>query len=1610
MDNDAIWKIIHAHFEENPQTFVSHHVESYNDFFQKGIFQIFKEKNPIHLRSKFDERLGDYKHQCKLYLGGKDGSKLYFGKPVIHDKDNAHYMYPNEARLRNMTYAMTVHYDVDLEFIYLLSPGETPKNLDAEMLQELVAETKGGGVEFDEDGVFNAGYISDQLEKFAGSNDIHGINTEDTSPESENVDGQENGDEMVGGAKRITREEKQRAPIKMTTQIAAKLREANEKTVASTNRQIYKTSLKNLYLGKFPIMLQSDFCILNGISREMRYTLGECRNDPGGYFIINGKEKTVIVQEKFGDNMLYIQQTDGDDKYTHAAKIRCVSENAAKPVRTLSIMIRRSDDKYRRENVVVNIPNVRAPVPLFIVFRALGILSDREIIDYCLLDREKYAFMEDMFIPSVYDAGNIMTQESALTFISQLTKYHTVAYAHEILTDYFLPHVGETNYIDKAYYLGNIVFRLLCVSAGLEQPTDRDNFKYKRIEVVGSLLYDLFKEYYTMQLKHIYVWLEKALYYSQSMYEEDLHKLVFENYREAFSKRIVDEGFRKAFKGNWGAQEHTKRIGIVQDMNRLSFNSMLSHLRKTNLPMDSSVKLVGPRVLHNSQWGFIDPIDTPDGGNIGLHKSLAIFTYISRGVSREPMIAWMREQLGMKALAELTPLVISTMTKVIINGYWAGVIDDPIGSVRKIRLFRRNALIPIHTSATFHIKHNTVYVYTDAGRVYRPLFYKDDETGKWSFEQSPDMLKKIQSGAITWTELIAGFNERNADIDFKPTYPIMYELSKLYSGVNSGETNPAKYDRFLKNKAVLDYIDPSETEDALISVDVGDFAKQPPTTQRLYTHMELHASNTYGVMCNQIIFPENNPPTRNSFSCGQSKQAVSLYHTNFRLRMDKAAVVLNSGQVPLIKSRYLEYINHEEQPYGENAIVAIMCYTGYNVEDAVLINEGAIQRGLFRTTYYTTYEEHEETTKRGNAVSDKHFTNIEQSPNVVGLKTGYDYSLLDAAGLIRENVQVDDRTVLIGFTGNNPDRPDVRVDMSIKPKKGQLGVVDKSFMTEGEAGERIAKVRIREERIPNLGDKMASRAGQKGTVGLVVPEKDMPYTANGLRPDIIINPHALPTRMTIGQLVECITGKACLAQGGFGDCTAFNNNGSKVAVFGKTLARFGYHSSGNELMYNGMTGEQLESEIFIGPTYYMRLKHMVKDKINYRATGPRTVLTRQPVSGRANDGGLRIGDMERDVLISHGITAFLRESMLDRGDKTYMAVCNNSGMLAICNHDKNLFLSPMVDGPLRFSPSFDGKQLVLENITRFGRDFSVVEIPYALKLFIQELQAANIQLRIITEDNIKHMETLAFSKNMATLTGIPDITPAKLLQRAREAANKVAPNAESPDSLHTPTPVPESQTTVPLFKPESPEGPPPPPLFKPDSPEGPPPPPLQTGGKRHFGVGQPVFYSKSTQLGLNKYKLWRVKSVSSDFDTIETDAPELGDDSVQVVDPMDLREPTVDDYQTMKMEEQAQMQNQMQTQMQNQMIANQQAMIPSAQPGITVSPIIKIVNGPDNSTGGTDAQPQEGEIKIKGGQTYSHPTGNVRSVSTSAEKPVAESSALGGVIDFAKSLFIKKIE
>ncbi len=1252
------WNLIDTYFKDNPYNLVAHHLDSYNDFFSKDIFQIFRENNPIRFIERETEgkanekektkatKIGDKvnPNECLIYLGGKNGTKIYFGKPIIYDEESGksypHYMYPNDARLRNMTYGLTIHYDIDVEYNY---------------------------------------YNKEQ------------------------------------------------------------------------KIQLNKTYEK-IYLGRFPIMLHSNLCVLKGLSTDARFNLGECRNDYGGYFIISGKEKVILSQEKFGDNMLYVRKYSDGDLYSYSCEIHSVSEDSSKPIRYTSAKIIAPSATSTNNQIVIDVPNVKAPVPLFILMRALGVISDKSIIEYCLLDLKMNSNMIDLFIPSVHNANVIFTQQGALEYIASFTKRQTVTAAQDILMNYLLPHIGEDNYLNKAYFIGFMVNKLLRVSIGKEDVTDRDNFKFKRIETSGSLIYELFREFYLIQKQSIFLLIDKEFYYQPAKYRENFVSLIEDNIKDLFKSRVVEDGIKRGFKGNWGSSDRTKRIGLVQDLNRLSWFTHISHLRKINLPLDPTAKIVGPHLLHNTQWGYIDPVDTPDGGNIGLHKHLSISTSITNSFSAYPIIKWIRANTGLKLLTECSPEMISASTKMFVNGNWIGILDNPIQTVNNMKLFRRNGIIPAYTSISFSYETNIIYIYTDGGRLTRPIFYMSQKMGsngniinnKISYDEK-NIREKIAEKSLSWLQVTTGF-EQKKDENFNIRNNILYDINELYSGYDTLEKI---LEFFELNKAIIDYMDTSEEENALIAIKYADLK-----LNKYYTHCEIDPSLILGVMGNSITYPEANQLPRNCFSCGQSRQAVSVYHSNAQLRMDKMGVLLNYGQTPLVKSRYLEYINKEEQPYGVNAIVAIMSYTGYNVEDAILINEGSVNRGIFRTTYYTTYESREESSKVSGSSVNTVFSNIETKPNVRGIKDGFDYSKLDTYGIVKENTAIDDRIVLIGQVTSTSEQRGVYIDKSVTTKKGQLGFVDKSFISEGEEGFRIAKVRIREERMPAIGDKMASRCGQKGTVGLVIPEEDMPFTADGVRPDLIINPHAIPSRMTIGQLIESLFGKACCMYGGYGDCTAFATKGANYETYGHMLNNVGYHHSGNEILYNGFTGEQIYSEIFIGPTYYMRLKHMVKDKINYRATGKRNFLTRQTNQGRANDGGLKIGEMERDGIMGHGLSYFLNESYMIRGDQYFMGICNKTGSIAIYNPDANLFLSPFADGPLVFNQSVDGKE-VLNAISKFGRSFSLVRIPFALKLLIQELQVMNIQMRIITEDNVDQLLNLSYqSRNIDKLLQI----------------------------------------------------------------------------------------------------------------------------------------------------------------------------------------------------------------------------------------------------------------
>ena len=1183
---DFHFSFIEKYFKEN--TLVDHHILSCNDFYDISIPKIFMEKNPMRYYAGLNKTTNQYKYSAKIYVGGKKADKIYYGKPAIFDEKHVHYMFPNEARLRNMTYGISIHYDVEIE---------------------LTIQQESGTI---------------VLEK------------------------------------------------KLPAQ-------------------------EHYFLGMFPIMLQTKLCVLANLPADTRYYMGECKHDYGGYFIIDGKEKVLIPQEHFGNNLIYTRPVK-DNKHDYSVEIRSVSEDISKPRRTLAIR-RIMRKAMSNEQFVVFIPDVRIPVPLFIVMRALGITSDKDICKTILHDLDANESYLELLRPSIHDAGPIFNQKTALEFIGSFTKYHSIQAAYKCLVYQLLPHVGEMNFKAKACFIGHMVFELLKVIRKEEQPTDRDNYKYKRVQSSGVLMKELFLEYTKEMYDEVYKSIDKEFYYHESTYldEEPVEQqsrfmnLFMDDF---FKQRFIEEGFRKGFKGNWGAKAHTKRVGVIQSMNRLTYHSFISHLRRVDLEIDDSNKLVGPHLLHGSQYGLFDPIDV--GGSVGIDKQMSMMCAFTNPITNHEMMKWIsenmrEEELKVRFLEECSYEDMHWHTKLFINGVWVGMILDPMRFKQVFITCRRLGLISPFIGFAFDMKYKKISISCDEGRLVRPLFYLDK--GKLSYETMKDVDKR------TWKQCLFGMK-------MHPPFSPREVIQKM---------DPEN------DRVVVEYLDNSEMETLLIA---------STQIEKDCTHQEIHPSLLFGVMGGQVLFPENSALARNDYSCIQGRQAVSLYHSNFFNRIDTTGVLLNYGQKPVVKSRYTRLINEEEHPYGENAIVAIMCHTGYNVEDSILINESAVKRGLFNITYYSMYETYEETGDR----TEKRIAH----PVLKGathLKPGYNYNELGENGIIRENTILDDKTVMIGSIKYSNENPSEVSDASIFSAKGQTGIVDKVYLSQNDEGRRIVKVRVREERRPNIGDKFSSRCGQKGTIGTLIAEEDMPFTKDGLRPDLIINPHCMPSRMTINQLIECLFCKVAIQKGCAVDSTPFVNQGPKHKLLGGLLNEFDMHSSGNEILYNGMTGEQIESEIYMGPTYYTRLKHMTQDKINYRARGPRAALTRQTNHGRSKDGGLRIGDMERDSILSHGMSAFMYDSMMTRGDYYKMAICNHSGTIAIYNRSTQNFYSPVLDGPLQFEKT-DVDTFVPSIITKYGKEFSLVEVPYCLKLLMHELTTMNVQMRLITAENI----------------------------------------------------------------------------------------------------------------------------------------------------------------------------------------------------------------------------------------------------------------------------------
>lgn len=1035
-------------------------------------------------------------------------------------------------------------------------------------------------------------------------------------------------------------------------------------------------SRKKEFIGYVPIMLRSLFCVLSDKDDADLSDLGECIYDQGGYFVINGSEKVIIAQERLSNNHVYAFQKKQPSKFSWVIETRSQVEQVGRPVSTLTLQMYHKGGRGAIEGNQIRstLPYIRTDVPVVIIFRALGLVADRDIIEHVVYDLTDGEMM-DLFRPSLEEAFVIQRQDVALDFIGRrgsakdVTKEDRIRYAQMILQKEVLPHVGTEEHceVKKGFFIGYAVHKLLMCRLGRSDEDDRDHFGKKRLDLAGPLLGGLFRLLLRKLTKDVRKTLQICLDEGKEF-----------NISNSIKSHHITEGLKYSLAtGNWGDKGATTKAGVSQVLNRLTYASSLSHLRRSNTPLARTGKQAKPRQLHNTHWGMVCPAETPEGQAVGLVKNLALMAYITTGTAQIPVIEFL-EEFSTENLSEIRPEVIAEpgTCKIFVNGNWVGIHRDPKYLVDTFRSLRRTVDIDSEVSIVRDIADKEVRIYTDAGRICRPLFIVNSEQQLAIKKHHILQLQGIDPNTkhLTWSELM-----------------IM---------------------------GLVEYIDTEEEETTMIAMEPKDLDLEEAYSNT-YTHCEIHPSMILGVCASIIPFPDHNQSPRNTYQSAMGKQAMGIYASNYQVRMDTMAHVLHYPQKPLCTTRSMEFLHFRELPSGVNCIVGILVYTGYNQEDSLIMNQSAIDRGLFRSSYYRCYIDQEKASTIGMAgtATAEHFEKP-SSDSTRGMKHG-EYGKLDEDGLVAPGTRVSGDDILIGKTApvdNTIGMPSrfTKRDCSTSMKANENGIVDNVLVSTTKEGYRFTKVRVRNVRVPQVGDKFASRHGQKGTIGMTYRQEDMPFTVEGIVPDIIVNPHAIPSRMTIAQLIECLLGKVVVFQGCEGDATPFTD--VTVDDISSRLHAMGYQRHGNEALYQGHTGRPMNARVFMGPTFYQRLKHLVDDKVHSRARGPVAMLTRQPLEGRSRDGGLRMGEMERDCLITHGCANFLRDRFFVNSDQYRIHICERCGLTAQANLKKMTYecRSPMC----------------------IGRPTQVcqVEIPYAAKLLLQELQSMAIQTRIFTHE------------------------------------------------------------------------------------------------------------------------------------------------------------------------------------------------------------------------------------------------------------------------------------
>jgi len=1042
------------------------------------------------------------------------------------------------------------------------------------------------------------------------------------------------------------------------------------------HRHIYE----NVVLIDLPVMVKSKYCVLSRL-KEPLYN-DESLLDQGGYFLVNGGEKIFISQIAMQHNTPLIT-VDKKKANNLNLEIRSYHEDKIRSTSTMTAQLL-NDKAGSQVRIEVRVPFVKVTIPLPCIFRLMGVETKPAMLDWIQADPQddEAQHIRDLAAEALHDNLASLSVDALRTRIGTADskhkpKKHTdpAKYIAQIMDNEFLPHMGldaspETRRAKIACF-GLIIRKFLRVHAGLDKPHDRDHLGMKRVRTAGIMMALNIRQFMRMFLKN----LETAV-----RREDDKKPDRPVRVHRYMSSRFIGQKLRKGMQnGNWsvtqGGQNSTLN-GVVQKVVMMNPLATLSHARRAAVPLAREGKAPGPRQLPLSHMGLMCPCETPEGKPCGLILNYAQSEHVRLGVPTDLVL---RVVLGLKdvtPLAQSSLVALSHHTKLIVNGVLAGTTDQPTQVRHTLALMKQHGDLSFDASLVHKVDHQEIHVNTDEGCVLQPFIVmaKLAEFRRLYQRHHADLI-------VMWTEMrIAG---------------VLVMMDKE-----------------------------QEEQEALVCMTPWDLVTDP--RRRQYTHCVLHPAMMLGVAAAQIPYSDKNPAPRNMYGAGMAKQATARsagHQTQVANRIEMV-----TGQKPLVQTSSTRALKQDQVATGENVLLAIAPLDGMNQDDSVILNKRFLDLGGFRTLHFTLHKDQERHSNNDTERFERPDRVQEDQVKQAHLNT--DYGLLDDNGLVSPGSRVHENQALIGKTmrtaGLSNRKSDVVVrDRSTVWQHPEQAVVDKVLLAQGsKPNSRYSRVVLRSMRTPEMGDKFASRHAQKGVNGRTVAYEDMPFTEDNRVPDVIINSHCIPSRMTIGHLIEMLFGSAGVLKGELVNGTAFEIHDPE-AYLDQVMKEVGTPTFGNTVMYSGGSGIMQETPCFMGVIFYQRLKHMVTDKMHARARGPRLILTRQPAEGRARDGGLRFGEMERDNALSHGAPYVLADRLCLSSDKYLVPVCRRCGLMGERGRpvSDRMYSAVLNETQQNYCRNCDSRERVPN-----------VLMPYAFKLLVEEMAAAQIAFELKPSD------------------------------------------------------------------------------------------------------------------------------------------------------------------------------------------------------------------------------------------------------------------------------------